>query len=94
MLNGKDKGKSAKISAVFPQGGKVLVEGLNLVKKTVRARKQGQKSQVISKERAVAISSVALVCKSCGKSTRIGYKFGEGDKAAKLRVCKKCGAEV
>jgi len=87
MLGGKDRGKTGKISVVLPKDNKVVVEGLNLVKKHVRARKQGQKGQIISKERAVSVSSVALVCKSCGKQTRVGYKV-EGDN--KVRICKKC----
>ena len=91
MLSGKDRGKTGKISVVLPSAGKIVVEGLNLIKKHVRARKQGQKGQIISKERAVSVSSVALVCKSCGKPTRVGYKV-EGDN--KVRICKKCEAEV
>src|SRR3989344_8288517 len=91
MLAGKDRGKKGKVILTFPRDGKIVVEGLNLVKKHVRARKQGQKGQIISKERAVPVSSVALVCKSCGKSTRVGYKVtGE----SKVRVCKKCESEV
>lgn len=91
MLSGKDCGKKAKIILVLPDDNRVVVEGLNLIKKHVRARKQGQKGQIISKERAVSASSVALVCKSCGKSTRVGYKL-EGEN--KMRICKKCGAET
>ncbi len=91
MLNGKDRGKTGKVSIVIPSIDKVVVEGLNLIKKNVRAKKQGQKGQIISKERAVSASSVALICKSCGKATRIGYKF-EGDN--KMRICKKCKSEV
>ena len=91
MLNGKDRGKTGKISMVIPSIDRVVVEGLNFIKKNVRARQQGQKGQIISKERAVSASSVALVCKSCGKMTRIGYKF-EGDN--KVRICKKCKSEV
>jgi len=91
MLSGKDRGKTGKVALVLSSSGKIVVEGLNLIKKHVRARKQGQKGQIISKERSVSASSVALVCKSCGKPTRVGYKF-EGDN--KVRVCKKCGAET
>ena len=91
MLGGKDKGKKAKIILVFPERDKVVVEGLNLVKKHLRAKKQGQKGQIISKERAVSVSSVALVCKSCDKQTRVGFKI-EGEN--KVRICKKCEAEV
>ena len=91
MLSGKDRGKTGKVSVTLPKENKIVVEGLNLVKKHVRARKQGQKGQIISKERAVSVSSVALVCTSCGKQTRIGYKV-TGD--SKVRICKKCEAEV
>ena len=91
MLSGKDRGKTGKVALVLPSSGKIVGEGLNLIKKHVRARKQGQKGQIISKERAVSASSVALVCKSCGKPTRIGYKK-EGEN--KVRICKKCKSEV
>ncbi len=91
MLGGKDKGKKAKVILVFPEGDKVVVEGLNLIKKHLRAKKQGQKGQIISKERAVSVSSVALICKSCGKQTRLGYKI-EGEN--KIRICKKCKGET
>lgn len=101
MLSGKDRGKTGKIILVFPEREKVVVEGLNLIKRHVRARKQGQKGQIISKERSISASSVALVCKSCGKPTRVGYKFsaiggsasgGEGNN--KVRICKKCKGET
>lgn len=91
MLNGKDRGKTGKISVIFPTTQKVIVEGLNMIKKNVRARKQGQKGQIINKERAVNIPSVALLCKSCGKPTRIGFRT-EGTN--KVRICKKCKNEV
>jgi|SRR3989338_5149564 len=91
MLGGKDKGKKAKVILVFPERDKVVVEGLNLIKKHLKARKQGQKGQIVSKERAVNVSAVALVCKSCGKQTRVGFKI-ENDN--KIRICKKCKAET
>lgn len=91
MLGGKDRGKNGKVIHVFPSGDKVVIEGLNLIKKHLKARKQGQKGQIVSKERAVSISSVAVVCRSCGKPTRIGYKI-EGEN--KVRICRKCQAET
>lgn len=91
MLHGKDRGKTGKISVVLIGKNKIVVEGLNLIKKHTRAKKQGQKGQIINKERAVNSSNVALICKSCGLPTRIGYKF-ENDK--KIRICKKCGSET
>ena len=94
MLGGKDRGKKGKVSFVFPNlpaGGKVIVEGLNLVARHQRARKQGQKGQVVHKERAVNASAVQLVCKSCGKPTRVGSRMVGKNK---VRVCKKCGGEI
>jgi large subunit ribosomal protein L24 len=91
MLSGKDRNKTGKILSVHFDDNRVVVEGLNIMKKHTRARQQGQKGQIISKERAVNASSVALICKSCGKVTRVGYKL-IGD--SKIRICKKCGGEV
>ena len=70
---------------------RVVVDGLNLVKRHLRARKQGQKGQIVSKERAVAMSSVQLVCPRCNKPTRVGRHMS-GDK--RVRICKKCGGEL
>lgn len=91
MLQGKDKGKKGKIIATIPLAGKVKVQGLNMVKRHQRPRKQGQKGQIISKERAVDASSVQILCPSCGKQTRVGHSIN-GDK--KIRICKKCSADL
>ena len=92
----------ARVGEGGSNGVKVVVEGLNLIKKHLRARKQGQKGQIVSKERAVSVSSVALVCKSCGKQTRLGFKIDgppsheatAGRSKNKIRICKKCGSET
>ena len=91
MLSGKDRGKTGKVLNVLPESNQIVVEGLNMMKKHVRARQQGQTGQIISKERKVSAASAGLVCKSCNQVTRIGYKF-EGDH--KVRICKKCGSTV
>lgn len=89
MLSGKDRGKRGAISLVWSRGNepRVVVEGLNKVKKHQRPRKQGQKGQIISVERPVAVSAVQLICKSCGKPTRIGWRL---DQDKKVRICRKC----
>lgn len=93
MLSGKDRGKTGKVVSVLKNytEKKVVVEGLNKVKKNQRPKKQGQKGQIIELERAVSISAVQLICSSCGKSARTGFKL---DGSNKIRVCKKCGATV
>jgi large subunit ribosomal protein L24 len=91
MLSGKDKGKTGKVSQVFPEDNKLIVEGLNLIKKHVRPRKEGEKGQRVEIPRKVAISSVAVICPKCQKPTRIGFRIIKGKKA---RICKKCKGEV
>lgn len=91
MLSGKDKNKSGKIIKVQPYLERVVVEGLNTVKRHMRPKKQGEQGQVIDKPRAVAVAKVMLVCGKCKKATRIGFKI-EGEN--KIRTCKKCGAQV
>lgn len=91
MITGKDRSKTGKVSAVMPSADKVVVEGLNLIKRHLRARKEGQKGQILSKPNPVSVSNVMLVCPKCGKPTRVGHKtVGE----SKVRVCKKCGSEI
>jgi large subunit ribosomal protein L24 len=91
MLQGKDRGKKGKVTSVFPDDEKVVVEGLNTVSRHLRARKQGQVGQIIKKERPVSASNVMLLCPKCGVATRVGHKV-EGKN--KMRICKKCGNEI
>ena len=85
----KDRGKTGKVLEVSPKEGKVIVEGLNMVKKHVKPRKAGDPSGIIETEAAVYASKVQLVCPKCGKPTRVGHKiYADGKKD---RVCKKCG---
>ncbi|PIR98455.1 MAG: 50S ribosomal protein L24 [Candidatus Colwellbacteria bacterium CG10_big_fil_rev_8_21_14_0_10_41_28] len=91
MLSGKDRGKAGKIIKVFPKEGRVVVEDLNLIKKTVRPKKQGEKGQIVSIPSAVRIDNVGFVCPKCSKPTRLGNKT---DGKVKERYCKKCKATV
>ena len=91
IIIGKDKGKAGKVSRVFLKEGKIIVEGLNLIKKHVRPRKEGEKGQRVEVPAKIANSNVMLVCSKCGKATRIGYKI---IKDKKIRICKKCNSEI
>ena len=91
IISGKDKGKKGKVLGVFPEAQKITVENLNLAKKHRRARRQGEKGQVVEIARPLAISNVKLICPKCGQAARIGYKITE---AGKLRICKKCEQEI
>ncbi|MBR4159171.1 MAG: 50S ribosomal protein L24 [Spirochaetia bacterium] len=87
VIAGKEKGKSGKILKIDREKGKVLVAGLNMVKKAKKPRRQGEKGGIVDIEAPIDISNVMIVCKKCGP-TRIGIE-GTGDK--KVRKCKKCG---
>ena len=85
---GKDKGRTGKIIKAMPKELKILVEGINLKKKHVRPKREGEKGQIVEIPVPMDISNVKLICPKCGKATRVGYKI---DKEQKSRVCKKCG---
>ena len=91
VLSGKDKGKQGKVLGTVPSEAKVVVEGINMVTCHVKARQQGQESAIVKREAAIYASKVQVVCPKCGKGTRVAHKI-DGDK--KVRVCKKCGAEI
>lgn len=91
VITGKDRGSEGKVLRVFPRANEVLVEGVNMKKKHVRARKAGTKGQIVSFAAPIHASNVALKDPKSGKRTRIGYKK-EGGK--KVRVAKKSGSEL
>lgn len=88
---GKDKGKKGKVLQVFNSVQKVLVENINMAKKSRRATKQGEKGQLVMIPRPLHVSNVKLICPKCGQASRLGYKITEG---GKFRVCKKCQQEI
>ena len=88
IMAGKDKGKTGKVAKVIPAEEKIIVEGMNIKKKNIRPKKQGQKGHIASISAPFYASNAMIICSSCGKTTRTGYKL-EGEK--KTRVCKKCG---
>lgn len=89
MLHGKDRKKKGRVIKVMPKSNKIAVEGLNLVTKHLKAKKQGQKGEKVKLPRAIPSSIAMLVCPKCGKQTRVGYDL-IGEK--KMRKCKKCSA--
>ena len=91
VLSGKDKGKTGKVIVADPKGLKVTVEGVNVATKHQKARKQGQQGGIIKLETPIYVSKVQLYCPKCSKGVRVGHKFVDGKK---VRVCKKCGAEI
>lgn len=99
VISGKDRGKSGKVLNVFPETNGIIVEGINIRKKHSRSKKQGQKGQVIQMPFPMSASNVMLICSSCNKAARAGYKIlpakgGSASGGKKTRVCKKCGSEI
>ena len=86
--SGDDKGKKGKVLEVSPKEGKIIVEGVNIVSKHVRPRRQGEEGGIIKVEGAFYASKASLYCSKCGKGVRAAHKM-DGDK--KVRVCAKCG---
>ncbi len=91
VLAGKDVGRRGTISRVLPDADKVIVDGINMVKRHTKPRGQVMQGGIIDKEMPIHISNVALWCKDCG-ATRIGYRFAND--GSKKRVCRKCGSDL
>ena len=92
VISGKDRGNSGKVLQVSPSEDKVIVEGLNLMTKHVKPRRQGEQGGIVKAEGALYASKVMPVCSKCSKATRVGHTVNKDGK--KVRVCKKCGAEL
>lgn len=91
VISGKDVGKTAKVLKSFPKERRILAEGVNIKAKHVKAKRQGEKGQVVKVPTPFDVSNVKVICPKCGKAARLGYKI-VGNK--KFRVCKKCKSEI
>lgn len=92
VIAGKNKGKKGKILKVNPAKSRVIVEGVNLLKKHTKPTKDNPKGGIIEKEAPIHISNVMLICPSCSKPTRLGSVMTKTGK--KSRVCLRCEAEI
>jgi large subunit ribosomal protein L24 len=93
VISGNDKGARGAVNAVFPREGRVLVQGVRVVKK--HQRRTGDvrtQAGIIEREAPLDVSNVALVCPSCDKATRVGYQVAEDQ--SKTRICRKCGEAI
>lgn len=92
ILTGKDRGKSGAVSKVLLEKGKVIVDGVNVVKKAVKGNQKNPQGGIIEKAAPIAISNIQLICGSCNKSAKVGMKVLKNGK--KERICRKCGHEI
>ena len=88
VLSGDDKGAKGKVIAASPEEGKVLVEGVNIIHKHVKPRRQGEAGGIVDAEGAIYAAKVALYCPKCNKGVRTHDEVVDGKK---IRVCTKCG---
>ncbi len=91
ILAGKDRGKTGKVIKVNPKSGKLIVEGLNVYKKHMRPKKQGEKGEIIKISRPMNVSNSMIVCPNCKQATRVGFRL---EKDNKFRYCKKCQSRI
>lgn len=91
IISGKDSGKTGKISKVYPKLDSVLVDGLNMFKKHMRKRQADKKGEIVLVPRPLKVSVIRMLCKNCGKVTRIGYDLNGEEK---VRICKKCKQSI
>ena len=89
VITGKYAGKQGKVVATSPKNGTVIVEGVNIHKKSQKARKANEVSKIVEKEAPIDVSNVMVVCPSCDKAIRVKHNVEGG---IKHRVCPKCGA--
>jgi len=91
VLAGKDKGKEAKVIKAYPADKKVVLEGVNMVVKHLKARAANQPGGKVDQPAAIDVSNVMIICPECGKPTRIAHEKADGKN---VRICKKCGASL
>ena len=93
ILSGDDRGSKGKVLEVSPKEGKVIVEGLNMVKKHVKPRKMGENGGIVEAEGAFYADKVQVVCPACKKPTRVAHikVADDNGKERSVRICKKCG---
>ncbi|MEX2008484.1 MAG: 50S ribosomal protein L24 [Candidatus Spechtbacterales bacterium] len=91
VTRGKNRGKTGKVLLAYPKEERIIIEGVNIQKKHVRPRRQGEKGQIVEIPGPVQISNVKVICAKCSKATRVGHQIEGG---SKVRVCKKCNEQI
>ncbi len=92
VIGGKDRGKKGKVRFVYPKDERLLVEGINFIKRHTKARGQVKQAGIIERESPIHVSSVMLLCGKCNHPTRVGSRFLKDSK--KVRFCRSCGEVI
>jgi len=88
VITGKDKGKKGKVRFAHPKGERVVIEGVNFIKRHVRATGTVRQAGIVEREAPIHMSNVMLLCNKCNRPTRIGFHFLEDGR--KVRACRSC----
>lgn len=91
VISGKDAGKKGKVLFALPDKNRVVVEGLNMMKRHQRPTQKNPQGGVVTKEASIPVSNVMLICPSCGEPTRVSRRR---DKDGAVRICKKCAHDI
>jgi large subunit ribosomal protein L24 len=92
VITGAARGKTGKVLRVLPREDRVVIEGVNVIKRHTKARGITRPAGIVEREAPIHLSDVMLVCPNCEKAARVGFKVGQdGDK---LRVCRLCGEAI
>jgi large subunit ribosomal protein L24 len=92
VIAGKDKGKKGKVRFAYPKTERVMVEGVNFIKKHSKARGAARQAGIIEREASIPVSNVMLLCSKCNKPARVGFRFLADGR--KVRFCRSCGEVV
>ena len=92
VIAGKDKGKTGKVRFAYPKKERVMVEGINFIKRHIRARGRVRQAGIIQLEAPIPVSNVMLLCSRCNHPTRVGFHFLEDGR--KVRVCHRCSEVI
>ena len=92
VLAGRDRGRRGEVRQVLPSAGRAVVTGINMIKKHQRSTGPQQPGGIIDREAPIDLSNLALVCRSCDKAVRVGFRILEDGR--KVRVCKQCSEAI
>jgi large subunit ribosomal protein L24 len=92
VITGKDKGKKGKVRLAYPKKERILVEGVNFIKRHIRATGQVRQAGIIEREAPIQVSNVMLLCNKCNHPTRIGFHTLEDGR--RVRICRSCGEVI
>ena len=92
VINGKDRGKKGKVRFAYPKNERILVEGINFIKRHTRARRQVRQAGIIEREAPIHVSNVMLLCSKCNHPARVGFRFLEDGR--KVRICRVCNEVI